>query len=436
MSGDEEFFDAISFADQSQPDLFSSSPLPFSLSISGQSSFKPHRDPAEYKTDISLAAAKTELFSWTSLNLSKTKNKSLKEFSGLEIIQEIQINANNSRFWVLKFSPDGYFLAVAGQGPEIYILKVSVLASEDSNRLLSPPDVYSGHDQYVLSVAWASSSSFFLSCGTDCSVLLWQLSQRSPLRHFSHSHMVTCLGFSPADENLFFTGSLSKRLCLWDTAENCVANIYQTQGLITAAAYSPNGSLLAVGMSDGKCVIYEVHHSVLTFLTQIHCKNRNGFKSAGKNVTGIEFQDDLYMLVTTNDSRIRLYNLQNFAIVQKYKGGKCEHCPLRATFSHNFGHVIRGSEDGKVVVWNTFKIMKRKRWSFGGDMCKNESYEYFESGKGKEQSDAVFAPSCVVNRVQEEYLKEDNEVIISHVVVCAKAGKVVVMYNQFKNVPC
>jgi WD40 repeat protein len=247
--------------------------------------------------------------------------------------------------------------------------------------------------------------------------------------------MVTCIGFNPIHTGIFFTGSLSKKLCLWTLNEGKIENTYQTQGLITSASYSPNGEILAVGLSNGECIIYEAHNTVLTFLTQIQCKNRKGFKSSGKNVTGIEFQDDQYLLITTNDSRIRLFSLENFTNLQKYKGGKCEQCPLTATFSHNFVHVIRGSEDGKVIIWNTFKTISKKRWNFGGDSAKNSSYEYFEITKCKGQSDAVFAPSEILRRVQEKYLEAGSDIIISHIIVCSAGGKLAVLYNQFKNVP-
>ena len=103
-------------------------------------------------------------------------------------------------------------------------------------------------------------------------------------------------------------------------------------------------------MSNGGCIIYEVHQIVLIYLTQIDCRNRTGFKSSGKKITGIEFHDDQYLLIGTNDSRIRLYNLNDFRLLQKYKGGICEDLPIRCTFSHNFSHVIRGSEDGNVFI--------------------------------------------------------------------------------------
>ena len=390
---------------------------------------------SEFKTDSSMPAKKTTLFSWTTKNLTKKSNKDIKEFSGLEIIQQINLSEDHQRNWVLSFSPDCSSLALAGESPSILIFPVSKHNSERNTDLLGPSVYYTGHSQSVISINWDSASQCFLSCSVDFMVLLWKIGHTIPVNQFIHSNIVTCLGFSPADSDIFYTASLGKIINLWSVSENKVKNTYQTQGLLTAGTYSPNGLLLALGMSNGECVIYETHNIVLTFLTQIHCKNRKGFKSSGKKVTGIEFQDDQYLLVSTNDSRIRLYSLMDFRILQKYKGGKCEDYPIHATFSHNFIHVIRGSEDGKIYIWNTFKAQIKKRWMFKGSNEKNGSIEYFCLVNGKSSSSAIFAPGNVIRRVQNDYISSGSEVIISHIIIVSVGGSLFVLYNQFKNIP-
>jgi WD40 repeat protein len=392
-------------------------------------------DLSEYKTDVSLPGRKSTLFSWTTVNLSSQKNKDVKEFSGLEIIQEIVLDDDFKRNWVLKFSPNGKYLALAGESPIIFIFPVSQYNSEKSLNLLEFPQKYAGHSQSVINITWEKSSESFLSFSVDNLVLLWKIGQNIPIKQFLYSNIVTCAGFYPSNSNVFYTGSLDKKICLWTIEEGIIENTYQAQGLITAGSYSPNGNILAIGLSNGECIIYEAHNIVLTFITQIHCKNRKGLKSNGKKVTGIEFHDDQYLLLSTNDSRIRLYSLTDFILLQKYSGGICEQYPIRSTFSHNFVHVIRGSEDGKVYVWNTFKAESKRKWIFRDNTIKNKSFEYFSLSKKKSVSDSIFAPSEVLNRVQKDYMSSGSEVIISHIILCSVSGKLSVLYNQFKNVP-
>lgn len=54
---------------------------------------------------------------------------------------------------------------------------------------------------------------------------------------------------------------------------------------------------------------------------QIECKNRKGRLKNGRKVTGVVFlSGGSEVLVTTNDSRMRLFSLDDFSMPYKYKG--------------------------------------------------------------------------------------------------------------------
>ncbi|CBN77979.1 conserved unknown protein [Ectocarpus siliculosus] len=59
------------------------------------------------------------------------------------------------------------------------------------------------------------------------------------------------------------------------------------------------------------------------------------------------------LLVTTNDSRLRLYNTDDFGMNAKYKGFANDTLQITATFSEDGKQIISGSENGKVYVWST-----------------------------------------------------------------------------------
>ena len=65
-----------------------------------------------------------------------------------------------------------------------------------------------------------------------------------------------------------------------------------------------------------------VYKDKLKFQKEVICKNRRSFfrKAKGKNVTSIQFIDNSHFLVSTNDSRMRLINLNTLKTVYKYKG--------------------------------------------------------------------------------------------------------------------
>lgn len=58
------------------------------------------------------------------------------------------------------------------------------------------------------------------------------------------------------------------------------------------------------------------------------------------------------LLVTTNDSRIRLCQLDDYSLVNKYKGIKNKSMQIKASLSECGKWVICGSENGTVNIWN------------------------------------------------------------------------------------
>ena len=60
-------------------------------------------------------------------------------------------------------------------------------------------------------------------------------------------------------------------------------------------------------------------------MTRVDCRNRRGKFSAGRKVSGIAFLNKQEFLISTNDSRLRVYNLADVnRIKYKYKGHKNE----------------------------------------------------------------------------------------------------------------
>lgn len=66
------------------------------------------------------------------------------------------------------------------------------------------------------------------------------------------------------------------------------------------------------------------------------------------------------LLVTTNDSRLRLYNTDDFGMNAKYKGFLNDTLQITATFSEDGKQIICGSENGKV---------RKKRSGAKGEAC-------------------------------------------------------------------
>jgi WD40 repeat protein len=76
------------------------------------------------------------------------------------------------------------------------------------------------------------------------------------------------------------------------------------------------------------------------------------------------------ILVTSNDSRIRLYDLRDLNLSCKYKGYVNVSSQIKASFSHDGKYIISGSENQCIYIWKThhdyskFSSVRRDRNDF------------------------------------------------------------------------
>ncbi|CAG9312939.1 unnamed protein product [Blepharisma stoltei] len=405
------------------------------ISLSDFSS--PRISLSEYSTYNSTSHKEPDLLPNPSIrNIIKKQHKDFFEFAESEKIQVIDIDENiHNKIWILKFSPDGRFLAVGGENPDIKLYEVSKQRPYGPQNLFCeiPYNVMKGHNRMVLDISWARGSGFFLSAGEDWNVFIWGIGDSRPLLQFKHPEAVTCACFHPVNANYFLTGCNDKTIRVWNIPSYALISSTKTPELITAGAFTPNGDLILIGCLHGQVLMYEPCIE-MNLLTQINCKNSWGRKKAGRKVTGFDFLDDEQVLIATNDSRMRLYNLKDFTLKQKYKGFVNEKFPLKPNFSHNLIHVISGSENGNIYLWNTYctwapkinPIFSRKK------NFKNYSYEYFPVSKNKSFCSAAFAPDKIVKDVQNRNKRARSDSIVTHIMVVACEGKLQVFYNKFR----
>jgi WD40 repeat protein len=200
------------------------------------------------------------------------------------------------------------------------------------------------------------------------------------LRIFYHADFVTAVSFHPIEDKYFVSGSFDRKLRIWNIPDHCVVEWAQTANIITAATFSPNGKMAVAGLFNGQCVFYLTEG--LRYFTQVDCRNRSGKFKKGKKVTGLKFSPDRKrILITTNDSRIRLYDIYDYSCVAKFKGLQNEELQIRASFSDDGETVICGSEDGDVLLWRTAHEGGggADRAAVGHALERNESFEYFRA---------------------------------------------------------
>jgi len=261
---------------------------------------------------------------------------------------------------------------------------VSQHSSEDPNAALAdvksddrspfmpkPFCTYTGHTSDLLDVSW-SKNYFVLSSSMDKTVRLWHISRKECLCCFQHIDFVTAIVFHPRDDRYFLSGSLDGKLRLWNIPDKKVAVWNEVDGqtkLITAANFCQNGKFAVVGSYDGRCIFYNTDQ--LKYHTQIHVRSTRGKNSTGRKISGIEpMPGEDKILVTSNDSRIRLYDLRDLNLSCKYKGYVNVSSQIKASFSHDGKYIISGSENQCIYIWKThhdyskFSSVRRDRNDF------------------------------------------------------------------------
>ncbi|CEP09439.1 hypothetical protein [Parasitella parasitica] len=242
--------------------------------------------------------------------------------------------------WVLKFSKDGCYLASGGQNCVVYLWKLLDQNMQDVpeysiNVLEEKPHMeYIGHKADVLDLAWSK-----------------------------HLNFVTSIEFHPKDDRFFLSGSMDGRIRIWSIPEKRVAFWNEIPGnrLVTAAGFTLDGKTVVAGSHDGHCYFFETQS--LKYITQIcvnsdMTSNRNSSSKKGPKITGIEMMPgmapgDEKLLVTSNDSKARLFNMKDKSLMFKYKGAENTCLQIKAAFSDDGRHIISGSEDCHTYIWRT-----------------------------------------------------------------------------------
>ncbi|XP_036373864.1 protein NEDD1 [Megalops cyprinoides] len=123
-------------------------------------------------------------------------------------------------------------------------------------------------------------------------VVLWDANTQKELHVFEGSHKAPASGlaFSPANDLLFVTVGLDKKIICYDTSSKIVLRSMRVESPLTAIDFMPDGAGLAVGSTQGRVYLYDLrnlnapvktaiaHKTSVTCLRFQHCHHSKSSK--------------------------------------------------------------------------------------------------------------------------------------------------------------
>jgi len=317
---------------------------------------------------------------------------------------------------------------------------------------------YHGHKLNIIDIDWSHKRNYILTASEDETVMLWNPRVEKCISIFQHADIVPSIRFHPTDYNYFLSGSFDSIIRLWNIRDHRVVAWKNLDTLVTAVAFSPNGSFIAAGLWNGLCSFYNVdltRYDKLQYHNKVSC--RSGRKS-GQKVTSIEYlqiskqgemdhpdllQGSNWCLVTTSDSRIRLYSLENYQINLHYKYKSLKNREwLGASFTQDGKYVICGSDGGAVYLWDSnfnrnikpstsFLTLRRRR-----SHCKTKSHQRVKvTGSGKLRV-AICAPRQTLQYVNKPQVTDLLErPAIKHILLSADEHGVIRVFVNYSSNP-
>ncbi|OII75196.1 WD40 repeat-containing protein [Cryptosporidium ubiquitum] len=304
---------------------------------------------------------------------NKTRKARENDVGSIWLIREIYLSLT-PQILKLSMSMDGEWLILGSQDGIIRQWKFKEEDLRNYSMLLSSASQIEpffnetedlnvqAHSNAIISLHWENDerSHRFLSSSMDRTVKLWEAGFAEPNAVISCSDWPTSVSFHPIQKNIIFIGSLDASVQILrlipseDSSNKFLTKIVETirvQDLLTSLSISPNGKYLACGFRDGGVAFYDAR--TLKYRCDVDCRNRRGKSSKGRKVSGISWKrDNKSVLVTTNDSRVRLFNLSDLSTFVKFKGHINEETLLSAQISNDEKFIVSGSENGYICLWD------------------------------------------------------------------------------------
>ena len=370
---------------------------------------------------------------------------------------ELQIfNFGDCPIWVMKISHHGKYLAAGNKAGKIRIYELmgydydNYETSYNNKTIMNylylvneKPIKELSHKKDITDLCWSPFKyNLLLSSSVDNDVILWDVSKNKNclIQKYKHDDYVTCVQFSPTDENIFITGCFDKYIRIYKINDDNKVNkknknmkdisrtitdsfgFFNITDKITSLSFYPDGSQIAIGTMNGKIHVYDLLSNKGRYSHNFNCRNRVGKNSLGKKVTSINFINKKNAIISTCDSCVRLVSMDEGKNLSKYKGYVNENGMIRADIDLSNDIIIAGSEDGYCYSW--------KMLAEDTHYLKNYNYECFKPFERDVVECCIIVNEECFTNYMKKVLRFTNKInILSIIINSTDNGKIEVLLN-------
>lgn len=262
-----------------------------------------------------------------------------------------QLNGHTGAVMVVRLNNNGNYLYSGGSDQIIKLwnpIKGNLVFS-----------FINGHSSEVTDVAPDSLNQTFASCGADKITFIWDIASTKITRRLrGHTHKINCVCFG-GNSSILLTGSFDKTVKIWDLRARNFSAIQTLDDFKDGVSciYTTDNEII-VSSSDGSLYTYDVRSGMVQT------------DKVGKAITNFVLsQDGKCAVAACLGGRIHMLERSSGDVLNIYSGHLHTQYKVECALSPNDEHIVCGSEDGDIYVYDILNSKPIKRLRKHTTLC-------------------------------------------------------------------